>query len=354
MTPGNYPYAFRILGPIDGPRKRVNAEAAFIAYCRCEERARVDSEAYLSHFRFDESFREHLAATGSTRDFAGNTWAEELVFDIDAEGDLTAALDHAKKLAATLIDKYEVPPQGFTRYFSGSKGFHISVPTRMWRAEGGPNFHRIAGIFARSIAAAAGVKIDVGVYDRVRALRAPNSAHPKTRLHKRQIPADLFETITLGRIIEMARIPAPFALLDCNHMPVCDGLVWEWKSAMEIMVEREEAAAEQRDKLAAGLGKSTLNRLTLDIIRGEPIEPGDRHRLIYSAARDLAEKGAPRNLLDALLREASLDTGLPPREVDRQLDCGFKDAQQAMAPTGTTPSHLAFHQAFISQGKVAP
>jgi hypothetical protein len=333
MIPTDYPYAFRILGPLDGPRKRVDAEAAFAAYCRCDERARVDTEAYLSHFRFDESFRDHLATTGSTRDFNGNTWAEELVFDIDAEGDLPAALEQARKLTATLTDTYEVPRKGFTSHFSGSKGFHIALPTRLWLADGGPNFHRVAGVFARRVAAAARVTIDVGVYDRVRALRAPNSVHPKTGLHKRHIPADVFETITVDQIVELARSPAPFERVNCNYMPIVDGLAWEWKHATEIMAEREAAAEQQRAKLAAGLVKPTLNRLTLEIIRGEPVEPGDRHRLIYSAARDLAEKGAPRHLVDALLREVSLDTGLPPREVDRQLDCGFNDAIKAMPAT---------------------
>ena len=335
MIPTDYPYAFRILGPLDGPRKRVDAEAALAAYCRCEERAHVGMEAYLSHFRFDESFREHLATTGSTRDFNGNTWAEELVFDIDAEGDLPAALEQARKLTATLTDTYEVPPKGFTRHFSGSKGFHIALPTRLWLASGGPNFHRVAGVFARRVATAAGVKIDVGVYDRVRALRAPNSVHPKTGLHKRYIPPDVFESISVEQIVELARTPAPFDRVNCNYMPIVDGLAWEWKHATEIMAEREAAAEQQRANLATGLVKPTLNRLTLEIIRGEPVETGDRHRLIYSAARDLAEKGAPRHLVDALLREVSLDTGLPPREVDRQLECGFNDALKA-TPAVTT------------------
>ena len=330
-----YPYAFRILGPLNGPRKRVDAEAAFAAYCRCDERAHVGMEAYLSHFRFDESFRDHLATTGSTRDFIGNTWTEELVFDIDAEGDLPAALEQARKLAATLVDTYEIPTKGFTRHFSGSKGFHIAVPTRLWLANGGPNFHRVAGEFAQRIAAAAGVTIDSGVYDRVRALRAPNSVHPKTGLHKRHIPPDVFESISVEQIIEMARTPAPFGRVSRDHTPIVDGLAWEWKHAKEIMAEREEAAEQQRAKLAAGLVKLTLNRMTLGIIRGEPVETGDRHRLIYSAARDLAEKGAPRHLVDALLRDVSLDTGLPPREVDRQLDCGFNDALKA-TPSVTT------------------
>lgn len=345
MHSTDYPYAFRILGPLDGPRRRVDAEAAIAAYCMCDERARVDYEAYLSHFQFDESFREHLAATGSTRDFVGNTWAEDLIFDIDAEGDLPAALNEARKLIATLVTTYEVPGEAIMRFFSGSKGFHVGLSTRLWLGEGGPHFHRVAGVFARRVAAAARVKIDVGVYDRVRALRAPNSRHPKTGLHKRFIPADVFETITVDETLELARTPAPFKRRPCEFIPIVTGLAWEWKCATEIIAEQNAAADEQRAKMAAGLVKPTLNRLTLEIIRGEPIEHGDRHRLIYSAARDLAEKGATRPLVDALLREVALDTGLPPREVDRQLDCGFHDAMKTTPSATSRPARQSLDDA---------
>jgi hypothetical protein len=55
---------------------------------------------------------------------------------------------------------------------------------------------------------------------------------------------------------------------------------------------------------------------------------GDRHRLLYSAARNLGEFGCPHELAWALLSEAALDSGLPPREVRRQIECGLADAQK--------------------------
>jgi hypothetical protein len=331
MTPDRFPYAFRILGPLDGPRKRVDADAAHAAYRSCDSRAQVDREAYLSHFRFDESFREHLAVTGSTRGFSGATWAEEMVFDIDVEGNLAVALDATRQLVVSLVKQYATPPKGITVHFSGYKGFHVGLPTRLWLAGGGLNFHRVAGVFAGRVAAQAGVRIDTSVYDRVRALRAPNSRHPKSGLHKRHIPIALFETITAEQVVELAVHPEPFAFPDCNVLPIVDRLAWEWQHASEAVALEERAAAQRRADVASGLARPTLNRLTLEIIRGEPIQTGDRHRLIYSAARDLAEKGAPRHLVDALLREVALDTGLPPREVDRQLECGFHDALQAVS-----------------------
>ena len=50
---------------------------------------------------------------------------------------------------------------------------------------------------------------------------------------------------------------------------------------------------------------------------------GDRHRLLFSAAANLAEFGCPPALAHALLSEAGLDSGLSPADVRRQIDCGL-------------------------------
>ena len=66
----------------------------------------------------------------------------------------------------------------------------------------------------------------------------------------------------------------------------------------------------------------TLNRSTLEFMR-EGAVVGDRHRMLFSAAANLAEFGCPSALAHALLTEAGLDSGLPPKDVRRQIDCGL-------------------------------
>ena len=65
-----------------------------------------------------------------------------------------------------------------------------------------------------------------------------------------------------------------------------------------------------------------MNRLTLDFVRNGATV-GDRHRLLFSAAANLAEFGCQAALAHALLTEAALDSGLPPYEVRRQIACGL-------------------------------
>ena len=61
----------------------------------------------------------------------------------------------------------------------------------------------------------------------------------------------------------------------------------------------------------------------METIRGENLAAGDRHRLLFSAAANLAELGCTAALAHELLTEVGLDCGLPPGEVKRQVECGL-------------------------------
>src|SRR5262249_35602477 len=158
--------------------------------------------------------------------------------------------------------------------------------------------------FASAIADKAGIAIDLGIYDRVRPFRAPNSRHPKTGRHKRLMVYDEWMSLSLDSVLELAREPHPFAL----HQPRRRDpqAVADWQSAAE------KAAEPQCGGRINGSGR--LNRLTLQFIR-EGAQEGDRHRLLFSAAANLAEFGCPASLAHALLTESGLDSGLRPADV---------------------------------------
>ncbi len=319
------PLGFRIVGPCSAERRLVDWHAAFRAYCECDPRARVDAEAYLSAFTFGDDFAAHLRDTGSTRGFAGRCGAAWLWFDIDrdqAAGGIDAALDDARKLAVALADRYGVDDGGQLWFYSGSKGFHCGIPTALWNPPPSADFHRIARRLAETIADAAGVLIDTGVYDKVRAFRAPNSPHPATGRHKRRFITDELLHLGADSILKRAEKPEPLELPDPADAAVDVALSATWHDATEH-VRAEATAAEQR-RAADGNGCVKLNRLTLEFIRGGAAV-GDRHRLLYSAARNLAEFGCSPALANALLADAALDCGLSPSDVRRQIECGIAD-----------------------------
>ena len=317
-------YGFRIIGSTREHRRLVDAGRAFAAYASCDDRAGVDKEAYLSAFQFGEDFRQLLTDTGSTAGFSGDCWSPWLWFDIDRD-ELADALKDTRRLVANLDERYRLPDDSLLVFFSGSKGFHVGLPTALWAPKPSETYHGISRAFAEHVAELAGVTIDAGVYDRVRAFRSPNSRHPKTGLHKRRLSLDELAGLSLDAIVELAAKPEPFDLPD--PPPANDQAATDWQTASRQVEQQAEAKAARR---TVGNG-ITLNRQTLTFLR-EGAGTGDRHRLLFSAAANLAEFGCPSSLAVALLEEPALDAGLPPKEVRRQIECGLTSVSSESTP----------------------
>lgn len=322
MKRDDCPYGFRIVGNCTGERRLVDWQVAFAAYCQCDSRAEVEREAYLSAFTFPGEFREHLAATRTTKGYVGHCGAWWLWFDIDADGDLERATAHARRLSAGVVERYAIDGDALLMFFSGSKGFHVGLPLSVADSpEPSAEFHKVTRRLATGIAERLQVTIDTGVFDKVRIFRAPNSRHAKTGLHKRRLAFDELLGLKLDAVLRLAETPEPFDL--SGSLPANTQAVADWKEAAEAVATEEAALAERRAALRLTNGADArLNRLTREFIVGGALQ-GDRHRLLYSAAANLAEFGCPPALAQELLTESALDSGLPPNEVRRQIDCGL-------------------------------
>lgn len=321
-------YGFRIVGTCRERRRPIDWAAAFSGYASLDDRADVQREAYLSAFLFGDDFLDYLESIGSTKGYRGACWAPWLWLDIDRADKLEQARQDAARLAYSLIERYRLDDDTLLIFFSGSKGFHVGLPTALWLPEPSETFHRIARHFAESFAASCGVVIDAGVYANVQAFRAPNSRHPKTGRHKRRLSLDELTRLSVPSIIELAAQPAVFDVPETQHRS--EQAAADWQAARELVRSEAEATAIRR---AEHSGTPTLNKRTLEFIR-EGAGSGDRHRLLFSAAANLAEFGCPAALAHALLTEGGLDSGLPPREVARQIDCGLNHVPKRPAQAG--------------------
>jgi hypothetical protein len=313
------PYGFRIVGATSGRRRLVDATAAFLAYASCDPRAEIDREAYLSAFTFGGEFRAHIEATGSTKDYSGPCGAAYLWWDIDNPEEPERALSDARALAGALLERYRaLDDNDLLLFFSGSKGYHIGLPTSLWGPGPSLDFNAIARRFAEGIARLAGATVDGGVYDKVRAFRAPNSWHPKGKLYKRRLNHDELMHLTADRIRALAEKPEPFEVP--APAAASEVAAKDWAGAAAQV--RQEAEAKRQRRSTTADGTARLNKLTLDFIR-DGADQGDRHRLLFSAAANLAEFGCPPALAHALLTERALDSGLTPSDVRRQIECGL-------------------------------
>ena len=213
-------------------------------------------------------------------------------------------------------------------FFSGSKGFHLGLPTAVWSPEPSVAFNKAARKFAEHVAELAEVKIDSGsLRQSARVSRTQHSKHAKTGFHKRSLTLDELTRLSVERIIDLSRSPAPFDLPETSGTSAQAAADWQ-KAIAELASETNAKKARQAINSAP-----TLNRLTLDFIRNGASQ-GDRHRLLFSAAANLGEFGCPPALATALLSESALDSGLPPSEVRRQIECGLGAATSVTPASG--------------------
>ena len=115
-------------GALNATRHVVSAELLFRAYHECDDVA-TDREAYGTVYQYPAGgYGEYVRRCGTPKRYDGPAACCRLVWDIDRKGDLDAALTDARALVRFLLDRYGLHAEnGLGTYFSGSKGFHLTL-----------------------------------------------------------------------------------------------------------------------------------------------------------------------------------------------------------------------------------
>lgn len=316
----------RVVGGPYEARRLVDLAAAFTGYAQCDPAAECNREGFLSAFSYTADMATHFKAIGSTAGYVGPIGAPFVWLDID-RGDLEAALTDARRLSAAMLNRYRTLDDDGPLYFhSGSKGFHVGLPTHNPPAGAGLNL--TVKRFALTLAQRFNVAIDASVYGPVQLLRAPNSKHPKTGRHKRRLTFAELMNLSAARIIELARDPLPFDPLPSP--PPDPQILDDWHEAELATVS---GAAARASAHAATLERGRLSKSTRDFLR-DGAEELERHKRLFHAAAELGDWSCPPALALALLSEPALDCGLAPSEVRRTVADGLRhaDRQRGAAP----------------------
>ena len=243
--------------------------------------------------------------------YEGKVWAPFFPIDLD-HPDLGPALEAARFLSSFFIDRWQIDPNGMQIYFSGSKGLHLMLDTRLFgRILPSKKLPLIFDSMRRHLAQELPEQlretVDLAIKDRVRLLRLPNTVHEKSQLYKVILTADELKDMSLDEIRAHARAIRPLTLTD------------ETGFLSRVDIKENAAASEFLQRLQRQLQKLTRRRFRYRFRR-----PTDLARIEFPCAglqriwEDHIEPGYRNNCAIRLASELRL-LGLSAEETDDKL-----------------------------------
>jgi hypothetical protein len=178
---------------------------------------------YATYFFFSDELLTYMSTLGNSgaptiSGYEGKVWAPYFPIDLD-HPDVEPALAATRLLVSIFLDRWRIDPQGLQIYFSGSKGFHLMLDTRLFgRIAAAKNLPVVFDSLRRHLAQELPERlrevVDLAIKDRVRLLRLPNTVHEKSKLHKIVLGADELHNAGANEIRRWARHIRPLAVTD--------------------------------------------------------------------------------------------------------------------------------------------
>jgi hypothetical protein len=197
---------------------------------------------YSSIYMFDEPAAKEIKASGKSAGLDKYpVYSNCVTIDIDAPN-LVAAEAELGEVERKLQERglaHDV-------WFSGGKGFHVTIPHEMMSSKHLPHSQR------KFVEDELKVQCDITLYQHGRLLSLPNRVHPKTRKRKHKIKS------VAGDQAQIKLVEKPELVFDFS---------------------------------GDSLGDLQMGLTNLSTIASKDIYPGGRHQAIWSTAKDLARAG---------------------------------------------------------------
>jgi len=180
---------------------------------------------FCTYFLFDKELPEYVKQNhDSMAGYGGPCYARFLPLDVDGS-DVERALGATRQIARFFLDRWGVPEEAAAIYYSGMKGFHVTLATGVFgEVRPGVGLPRIFHGLRRSVVEMAKVThpeaVDFGISDRLRLLRLPNTKHSKSGLYKVPLRVEELLSCEPEKIRDIARKPrTPWLTDESGLMP---------------------------------------------------------------------------------------------------------------------------------------
>jgi hypothetical protein len=255
---------------------------------------------YATYFFYSDELLTYMSAQQSAPTIAGyegKVWAPFFPIDLD-HPDLLPALEAARRLTTFLLERWQIDPPAMQIYFSGSKGFHLMLDTRVFgKVLPSKNLPLIFDSLRRHLALEIPEPyrgtVDLAIKDRVRLLRLPNTIHEQSKLYKVSLNWDELQRLSAAEIRHCARTVRPLTQTDeTGFLSQAD--VKENLAAVQLFQQvRRQLRKLTRKPFAyrfrrpADLTQLTFPCAALQKIWDSHIEPGYRNNCAIRLASEL-------------------------------------------------------------------
>lgn len=247
------------------------------------------ADHYLNIYRYQAEIVDWLAIPKEKRsrhDFF--TYCDYIYFDIDQKDDLELAAGYACQLVEQ-IKLFDIPADKIKVSFSGSKGFHVLIPTSLFGAAPSKDFnYRIKAIVLNI---AQDIPVDTGIYDNMRLFRIPNTVNSKTGLYKVDLSHDMLGA-EISTILDYAKKPQPIIKVE-NNCATRDHLKALWDKAA-----RKEQKQENFNRKQVEIPKNQ-KACICRILQGVP--EGMVHNASFRLAEHFIKQGFPGEVVMKIL-----------------------------------------------------
>ena len=262
---------------------------------------------YASSFFYSDDILTYLDANPASPErpsvagYKGKVWASVFILDLD-HPDLSVALKAARYLAGFWLNRWHIGEEAFRIFFSGSKGFHLTLDTRSF-GKVPPSAH-LPVVFAalrRHLGEALPFELrpvlDLSIKDRLRLIRLPNTRHESSGLYKTWLSYEELMTCTPEMIRELAGVPRPIlgadpaGLLSKIHVAPNEAASRLYQRILRQIRALTRKPFEYRFKAPTDSSKQTFSCRAMEAIWEGPISPGYRNNCAIRLASSLRRQG---------------------------------------------------------------
>ena len=160
-------------------------------------------DCFTTWMDYDESAIEYYAKNNRIGGYDGIVFPKIFPIDIDCGGDLESSLKVCREITGTLVHVFDVDRNSFRIFYSGSKGYHIEIPSSLFDITPAPQKEMCRML--KSIALKLHDNVDDKIYKPNMLWRIANTINSKSGLYKIPITYDELHSLSTAEIQELAK-----------------------------------------------------------------------------------------------------------------------------------------------------